>query len=242
MIEHPALKESLYKDIPKLPHSRMVNVAYSFGISDVQDFDPDGDREGKSIPWPNISKAVLARDEYKCRICGKGSLSAVDSSSDYNRIHFGLEVHHIIPRKDGGSDCFRNLITLCEDCHHKTFSGGYSGLPVGKDKDLFSFGKTFLFALPADSISLVDGTIRSVTIDDFERVFDPSENRYRVMPMLNARMRINVADIKVDEYRELVSKIMMEHSVKDYITVEAKTGNINVKVRVLIDESSDLLV
>ena len=62
------------------------------------------------------------------------------------------------------------------------------------------------------------------------------------MPMLNARMRINVADIKVDEYRELVSKIMMEHSVKDYITVEAKTGNINVKVRVLIDESSDLLV
>ncbi len=242
MIESPALKESLYKDIPKLSQSRMTSVAHSFGISDVQDFDPQGDRKSKSMPWPNISKAVLTRDEYKCRVCGKGTLSTVDSSQDYNKLHFGLEVHHIIPRKDGGTDCFRNLITLCEDCHHKTFSGGYSGVPVSKDKDLFSFGKTFLFALPADSTSLFEGKTRIITLDEYDRVFDPSENRYRVMPLPNARMKISAAELKVDEYRDLVSKIMMEHGVKDYITMEAKTGNIPVKVRILIDETSDLLV
>ena len=242
MIDHPALMENLYKDIPKLPQSRIVNVSISFGISDVQDFDPDGDRASKSIAWPNISKAVLARDDYRCRVCGKGSLSAVDGTSDYGRLHFGLEVHHIIPRKDGGSDSFRNLISLCEECHHKTFSGGYSGVPVGRDKDLFSFAKTFLFALPADSIGLFRGNIRSATLEDYDRMFDPTENRYRVIPIPNTRLRINIAELVVDEYRNLVSAIMREHEVKDYITLEAKAGNAPLKVRMLIDENSDLLI
>ncbi len=242
MIDHPALRENLYKDIPKLPQSRIVNVSMSFGISEVQDFDPDGDRASKSIPWPNISRAVLARDDYRCRVCGNGSLTAVDGSKDYNKIHFSLEVHHIIPRKDGGSDSFRNLITLCEECHRKTFSDGYSGIPVGKAKDLFSFGKTFLFALPADSLGLFRGNIRSATLEDYDRIFDPTENRYRVMPMLNARLRINVAELNVDDYRSLVSAIIREHDVKDYFTLEAKGGNMPIKVRILLDGQSDLLV
>lgn len=242
MIDHPALRENLYKDIPKLPQSRIVNVSMAFGISDVQDFTPDGDRTSKSIPWPNISRAVLARDDYRCRVCGNGSLSAVDGPQDYNKLHFGLEVHHIIPRKDGGSDSFRNLITLCEECHHKTFSEGYSGVPVGKDKDLFSFSNTFLFALPADSIALFRGNIRSATLEDYERVFDPTENRYRVMPIPNTRMRINIAELNVDGYRNLVTAIMREHEVKDYITIEAKAGNLPIKVRMLTDSQSDLLV
>ncbi len=242
MNNHPALRENLYKDIPKLPQSRIVNVSMSFGISDVQDFDPDGDRAGKSIAWPNISKAVLARDDYRCRVCGNGSLSTVDGSSDYSKLHFGLEVHHIIPRKDGGSDSFRNLISLCEECHHKTFSGGYSGVPVGKERDLFSFGKTFLFALPADSIDLYSGNIRNATLEDYDRVFDSTENRYRVVPIPNSRMKISLAELVVDDYRKLVSAIMRDHEVKDYITVETKAGNVPLKVRVLVDENSDLLV
>lgn len=234
--------ENLYKDIPKLPQSRIVSVSMSFGISDVQDFDPEGDRAGKSMPWPNISRAVLARDEYRCRVCGNGNLSTVDGAGDYNRIHFGLEVHHIIPRKDGGSDTFRNLISLCEECHHKTYAEGYSGVPVGKEKDLFSFAMTFLFALPAGSIALFKGNIRSATLDDYDRVFDPTENRYRVMPIPNTRLRINIAELRVDDYRDLVTAIMQEHDVKDYITLEAKSGNASIKVRMLVDENADLLV
>lgn len=242
MIDNPALKENLFKDIPKLPQSRIVNVSMSFGISEVRDFDPEGDRSTKSIPWSNISKAVLARDQYRCRVCGKGSLSPVDNSRDYNKIHFELEVHHIIPRKDGGSDSFQNLITLCEDCHHKTFTGGYSGVPVEKEKDLFSFDRTFLFALPADSLSLFRGNIRSATLEDYDRVFDPTENRYRVVPMLNTNLRINVAELMVEDYRILVRSILMEHDVKDYITLEAKASGGGINVRILVDSQMDLLV
>ena len=41
-------------------------------------------------------------DGWECRICGQ----------DYS-----LEVHHIIPRKNGGNHNADNLITLCNGCH-----------------------------------------------------------------------------------------------------------------------------
>ena len=53
----------------------------------------------------NIRKAVILRDNCKCQMCGKG-----------NRV---LEVHHITPRRWGGSDTLSNLISLCSDCHAK---------------------------------------------------------------------------------------------------------------------------
>ena len=47
-------------------------------------------------------KAVYARDGYLCALCG---------SVQY------LQVHHVIPRSQGGSDFPENLITLCSKCH-----------------------------------------------------------------------------------------------------------------------------
>jgi 5-methylcytosine-specific restriction endonuclease McrA/preprotein translocase subunit Sss1 len=37
-----------------------------------------------------------------------------------------LEVHHIIPRSEGGSNRYDNLIVLCRNCHADAQSGGYS--------------------------------------------------------------------------------------------------------------------
>ena len=54
----------------------------------------------------NIRKAVILRDGYKCKECGK--TNAV------------LEVHHIKPRRLNGSNTLDNLITLCSKCHQKT--------------------------------------------------------------------------------------------------------------------------
>lgn len=54
----------------------------------------------------NIRKAVILRDGYKCRECGK-----------FNTV---LEVHHIKPKRFGGSNTLGNLITLCSKCHQKT--------------------------------------------------------------------------------------------------------------------------
>lgn len=37
-----------------------------------------------------------------------------------------LEIHHIKPRAEGGSNKLRNLIALCPECHRKADSGAYS--------------------------------------------------------------------------------------------------------------------
>ena len=53
--------------------------------------------------WDKIRKKALERAGYRCKKCG----------SDSQRLH----VHHIKPRKDGGSDEMDNLKVLCPDCH-----------------------------------------------------------------------------------------------------------------------------
>jgi hypothetical protein len=53
---------------------------------------------------PSVRAAVLARDKHGCRAPGCGGT------------HF-LEVHHVVPRSEGGSNQAENLITLCGRCH-----------------------------------------------------------------------------------------------------------------------------
>lgn len=54
----------------------------------------------------NLRVATILRDGC-CMECGKTNTR--------------FEVHHITPRKNGGSDTLSNLITLCPYCHQKTF-------------------------------------------------------------------------------------------------------------------------
>ena len=54
----------------------------------------------------NIRKAVILRDGCKCMECSKSNCI--------------LEVHHINPKRFGGSNTIGNLITLCSRCHQKT--------------------------------------------------------------------------------------------------------------------------
>jgi len=52
---------------------------------------------------PNIvRREVYARDGYRCALC---------DCTKY------LQIHHVIPRGEGGSDHPHNLITLCAYCH-----------------------------------------------------------------------------------------------------------------------------
>ncbi|MDI6767720.1 MAG: HNH endonuclease [Bacteroidota bacterium] len=52
--------------------------------------------------WETIRDQVLQRDNWVCQVCGKSTSG---------------QVHHIIPRRSGGSDTLTNLITLCGRCH-----------------------------------------------------------------------------------------------------------------------------
>jgi 5-methylcytosine-specific restriction endonuclease McrA len=54
--------------------------------------------------YDDLKGKVLRRDGWRCQVCG---------------ITINLEVHHIQPRSDLGSDVVDNLITLCAGCHRQ---------------------------------------------------------------------------------------------------------------------------
>jgi 5-methylcytosine-specific restriction endonuclease McrA len=53
--------------------------------------------------WVTLRDKVFMRDNFQCRKCNSEKQ---------------LSAHHIVPRKKGGKDEQRNLITLCLDCHN----------------------------------------------------------------------------------------------------------------------------
>lgn len=57
----------------------------------------------------NLRLACLMRDGYRCQQCQKQKVR--------------LEAHHIQFRKLGGKDTLANLVTLCEQCHHRLHEG-----------------------------------------------------------------------------------------------------------------------
>jgi len=52
-------------------------------------------------------KRIKARDRNQCQVCGEVPPFP----------HGRLEVHHIVPSAEGGSDKLENLVTLCDLCH-----------------------------------------------------------------------------------------------------------------------------
>jgi hypothetical protein len=60
---------------------------------------------------PSVRAAVLARDRHRCTTPGCRST------------HF-LEVHHVKPRGQGGSNRAENLLTLCGRCHEFAHESG----------------------------------------------------------------------------------------------------------------------
>ena len=65
---------------------------------------------------PNaIRRDVYRRDGYRCALC---------DSTD------GLQIHHVVPRGQGGTNSPHNLITLCWRCHSyahgRTFDDHYA--------------------------------------------------------------------------------------------------------------------
>jgi len=79
-------------------------------------------QKGTNYGFANTKAYVLSRDGYTCQHC-KGK-------SKDNR----LEVHHIVFRKNGGSDEQENLIVLCKTCHDDLHDGKISLKKNGKIK------------------------------------------------------------------------------------------------------------
>ncbi len=96
-----------------LPISSITVEDAKFDIHRIQNPDVEGVayQQGPQYGFDNVKEYVRWRDEYRCRKCR-------------SRTH--LEVHHIVQRKNGGSDCPDNLVTLCHDCHAALHRGGFT--------------------------------------------------------------------------------------------------------------------
>jgi hypothetical protein len=65
-------------------------------------------RRTTSEKWKWRRREAIIRDDYTCQECGAQGGPEGDAN---------LEVHHITPAAEGGSDSLENLETLCKDCH-----------------------------------------------------------------------------------------------------------------------------
>ncbi len=89
---------------------------------------PVSRQKGEQLGFWNVREYVLWRDGHKCRSCFGKTKDTV------------LEVHHLVQRKDGGSDRPDNLITLCKTCHEAYHRGE---IKLDKPKKGFK-GATFM--------------------------------------------------------------------------------------------------
>lgn len=76
-------------------------------------------RANQTIP-PAVRRAVLARDQRRCRVPGCTHATFVD-------------VHHVRPRSEGGSHTPDNLITLCS-AHHRASHRGELGIELNHER------------------------------------------------------------------------------------------------------------
>jgi hypothetical protein len=66
-------------------------------------------RAKQGIP-PAVRRAVLARDQHRCRVPGCTHVTFLD-------------IHHVVPRSEGGSNDPENTITICGAHHRATHRG-----------------------------------------------------------------------------------------------------------------------
>jgi len=67
------------------------------------------DKYNSAFAWQAIRVLVLQRDNYQCVECGK--------KDEYGERRNLLDVHHVIPKIEGGTNDLENLMTLCPECH-----------------------------------------------------------------------------------------------------------------------------
>jgi len=79
-------------------------------------------------PKANVPRSgkmsARVRDGGKCVICGFGHVTAV---------------HHVIPRKEGGSNALENLVTLCPNHHYMAHAGLIPVEEMARHAKPFSF-------------------------------------------------------------------------------------------------------
>ena len=127
--QHISIFRMFYEVMP------IASATFEMGQFDIQLM--DAIESGKPVPTgtdyqhgeryltSSLREAVFQRDNYTCKICGKGLKDKVI-----------LKAHHIGFYKDDHSNKVKNLLTVCSKCHtpsnHKE-NGKLWGLPYAKN-------------------------------------------------------------------------------------------------------------
>lgn len=125
------------------------------GESTLDDLDRSAEaRGGEQVQDPkdrqpldaNLKKAVMVRDNFKCRCCGIGGEQWLSI----------LVCHHVIEVVQGGPDTVDNLVTLCINCHITLHNYAWGKIYVKLDeldekekqtfKSIFKFGNIIIEA------------------------------------------------------------------------------------------------
>ena len=137
----PTMTSKLHSHIKEIEYIKSI-LPISQVILETAQFDPHlmknpilanpnvrhwGYQKGPNYGFENTKAMVLNRDDYKCQYC-KGK-----------RKNSKLEVHHIIFRRNGGSDDAENLITLCYTCHKSLHDGKIHPDFKGKTKGTLKY-------------------------------------------------------------------------------------------------------
>ena len=106
-----------------LPITQVNLEVAAFDIQKIKNPDIQGTdyQNGDQKNFWNVREYVLYRDNHICQACNGKSKDKV------------LNVHHVTPRADGGTNRPDNLITLCETCH-KAYHKGKLELKIKKHK------------------------------------------------------------------------------------------------------------
>jgi hypothetical protein len=94
-----------------LPISRTIIEIAKFDTQKLQNIDIEGVeyQQGQMKDYDNLREFILSRDKHTCQICKKKD---------------GIfDIHHIIQRKDGGSNRPDNLVCVHTKCHKDFHSG-----------------------------------------------------------------------------------------------------------------------
>lgn len=105
--------------------------------------------------WEQMRKKILKRDNYRCQnCCIRGS---------------NLDVHHIIPRDQGGLDSLQNLVTLCRKCHKITECKEITKENELKKKVLFKINEDLFYDLK--HISIYQDVTMNFILEDGARLY-----------------------------------------------------------------------
>lgn len=223
------------RDIPAISLKRIREVTQNFQVMQVEDFSPDGDSEGPEYSWSTISPAILFRDNYSCRVCGKASFERVRSEREFNKIHFGLEVHHIVPRREKGKSNFRNLITLCEGCHRRTFRNGYSGVPLYDNSTLDDFNEKVVVAVTADMAVDINAPVRNIRLKELARVYDNTTSQYRICRTEGSSLDFQFPVMPRTEFLRLFRALSDKGVIHSYTTLIGISNRKEIPVKVFTD-------